>query len=390
MRSALALLTVLAIASPALALDPPALQLRIAAEPIAALAEHPAACAPEDIPDAPARAIRLRDGTVQLYASDQINRVNRGPDLLHVQHDCTVVLRGAGSDDPAAYDDHAWIATPWIDDDDTIWAIIHDEFHGHTCKSLCPTGRYMDCWFNALTLASSTDAGRSFHRAPAAPPGSALVAALPYRYDELGLGHHGYFNPSNIARLDGDLYMFAFATHANAQREGNCLLRSSRIGRADAWRAWDGAAFSIAFANPYSGPVQPEQHVCMPVANNSLRWPITALVQHASTGLFVALMQDTTRHGGIYYATSPDLLGWSSPERLLPIGGLPEWACGDTEPVAYPSLLDPSSQDRNFQTVGSTAELFVTRFEHEACRLGRTRTLIRWHVEVSPLRAKQP
>ncbi len=87
MRSALALLTALAIASPALALEPPALQLRITAEPVAALADHPAKCAPEDIPDAPARAIRLRDGTVQLYASDQINRVNRGPDLVVGQFD---------------------------------------------------------------------------------------------------------------------------------------------------------------------------------------------------------------------------------------------------------------------------------------------------------------
>ena len=67
-------------------------------------------------------------------------------------------------------------------------------------------------------------AGRSGAR-----PGRALVAALPYRYDEVGRGHHGYFNPSNIVELDGAHYMFAFATRAGLQREGNCLLRTTDL-----------------------------------------------------------------------------------------------------------------------------------------------------------------
>ena len=78
----------------------------------------------------------------------------------------------------------------------------------------------MDCWYNAVTAAVSRDGGMVFDRLG---PGSDLVAALPYRYDEVTGHHAGYFNPSNMV-LDGNrLFMMVFATEARAQRPGNCL-----------------------------------------------------------------------------------------------------------------------------------------------------------------------
>ena len=246
MRSFLAILSGFLSVSAALAQPLPGLQIDVIGEPAPALQRQSSACDARDYPDTPARAIRLFDGRVQLYATDRENRVNFGADLLHLQHDCAVVYRGGGNDDPSAYDDRSWLASPWTDDGQTIWAVLHNEFHGQLRKALCPTERYMDCWFNALTLAVSRDGGRSFQRAP----GDALVAALPYRYDDVGLGHHGYFNPSNIVSVRGDRYMFAFATRANAQRPGNCLLRTDAIDRAISWRGWDGTAFAVRFVDP--------------------------------------------------------------------------------------------------------------------------------------------
>lgn len=367
----------LLLGTPVLAQSPPGLQIEIQSGPVPALENQPT-CDGRDFPDAPARAIHLSDGTVQLYATDRDNRVNAGPDLLHLQHRCAIVYRGGGNDDPGAYDDRSWIASPWTSDGRTIWAVIHNEFHGQLRKALCPTGRYMDCWFNALTLAVSHDAGRSFQRAAGTP----LVAALPYRYDEVGLGHHGYFNPSNIVSLQNALYMFAFATTANAQRAGNCLLRTDMIDRADSWRGWDGAAFAVRFADPYAGPVQPEHHVCAPVGVGALRWPVTSLVRHEPTGLFIALMQDTGPGGGVYYATSPDLLRWSAPALLLSAVGLPAWTCGNSDPIAYPSLLDPVSTDRNFETVGPAGLVYATRFDGARCQSGMSRSLVHWSVSI--------
>ena len=381
MKPALALAVTLALAAalPVVARAEPALQLQVVGDPAPAFAGGWPACDPSDIPDAPARALRLADGTVQLYASDQTNRVNTGPDLFHLHHGCTVVYRGSWNDDPAAFDDRTWITTPWTEDGKTIWAVLHNEFHGHRRKSLCPTGRYMDCWYNALTLGLSTDAGRSFHRAL----GNALLAAVPYRYDQVGIGHHGYFNSSNIVRRDGADYMFTFATQTGAQRGGNCLLRTDAVWNVAAWRGWDAAGFTVAFANPYFGAPVPEQHVCAPVGAGALLWPVTSLVRHAPSGIYVALMQNASRDGGVFYATSPDLLHWSAPSRLLSAPGLPGWTCNDPAPIAYPSLIDPASDDRNFQTVSTAPQLFATRFEVENCRLTGRRTLIRWAMNIT-------
>ena len=360
----------------------PGLRLEIAGPAAPAVLGARPPCDADDIPDAPARAVRLATGEVQLYASHFISRIDSGTDLLHLWHRCPVVMAGAKDDDPAAFDDRAWIVSPWTPDGRTIWAVVHNEFQGNHRPALCPSRRYMDCWYNALTEAVSRDGGHSFRRVP----GRALVAALPYRYDQLERGHHyGYFNPSGIVTLGGAQYMFAFATAARAQREGNCLLRTTAPGTPEAWRGWDGSAFTVAFADPYAQPVHPDAHVCAPVGQGSLRWPVTSLVRHGPSGLFIALMQNGARGGGIYYATSPDLLRWSAPSLLLPAVGPGAWNCADPAPVAYPSLLDPAAPDRNFETVGLAPVLFATRFDVRDCRAGAgtDRELVRWDVRVT-------
>jgi hypothetical protein len=356
----------------------PGLRLEVIGEPVTAIEGARPGCDATDVPDAPARAVRGADGEVQLYATDSRNRVERGPGLLQLHHRCPVVMAGAGNDNPAAYDDRAWIASPWTADGRTIWAVVHNEFHGHRRPALCPTGRYMDCWFNALTEAVSHDGGRSFQRVP----GRAVVAALPYRYDQVGRGHHGYFNPSNVVTLDGGFAMFAFATHAGVQREGNCLLRTTEIGKPELWRGWNGSAFDVTFIDPYAETAAPEAHVCAPVALGQLRWPVTSLVRHQPSGLFIALMLNAARAGGVFYATSPDLRTWSSPALLMTAIGEGAWTCADPPPIAFPSLLDPASTSRSFETVGADPVLFATRFNIANCKTSLDRELVRWRVRI--------
>ena len=358
----------------------PGLSLEVLGGPVPAIVGARPGCDATDIPDAPARAIRLADGQVQLYATSSRNRLETGPDLLHVVHRCAVVMTGADDDDPAAYDDRAWLASPWTRDGRTIFAVVHNEFHGHRRPALCPSGRYMDCWFNALTEAVSSDGGRTFRRI--GPARGALVAALPYRYDQVGIGHHGYFNPSGIVTLNGAQYMFAFATRAGAQRSGNCLLRTTAIGSPDAWRAWGGAGFDVRFIDPYEEATPPEAHVCAPVGLNGLRWPVTGLVRHEASGLFVALMQDGARGGGFYYATSRDLLAWSAPALLMAGLGEGAWTCADAPPLDFPAVLDPGSLDRNFETIGATAMLYAVRFNVSGCHTSLDRELVRWPIHI--------
>lgn len=358
----------------------PELQLSIAGETSTVFSKARDACDAGDIPDAPARAIRVASGTVQLYAPHFHNRRLTGPDLRHLSQDCRVVLSGNERDDPAAFDDRSWLTSLYTEDGHTIYAALHNEFQGHRRKSLCPSGRYIDCWYNALTAAISTDGGARFQRIPG---DRGLLAAIPYRYEDVPRVHVGYFNPSNIIRRDGALYMMMFATEVMAQKPGNCLMRTDHIADPGAWRGWDGKGFSIAFINPYEASDKPESHVCTPVGGGRLRWPVTSLVRHESSGLFIAVMLNGAHGGGVFYATSPDLVTWSPPSKLLDGLGEGPYRCNDPSPIAYPSLIDPASTDRNFSTIGQSADLFFTRFNVKDCRTSMDRDLERVRVSVS-------
>lgn len=368
---------VLLLAGAARAQPAPALRLEVTGPPVPAVSGARPGCDAPDRRDAPARAVRLATGGVQLYATASLSRVESGPDLLHLGHRCPAVVEGA-NDDSAALNERASIASPWTPDGRTIWAVVRND-HGHRRPALCPSRRSVDCWHDALTAAVSRDGGQTFRRVP----GRALVAALPYRYDELERGRrHGYSNPSSIVTLSGAQHMFVFATQARAQRPGNCLLRTAALDAPGAWRGWNGSAFAATFVDPYAQPVQPQAHVCAPVEVGRLRWPVTGLVRHAASGLFIALMQDGARGGGVFYATSPDLLHWSAPALLLPAIGLGAWSCADSAPIAHPSLLDPAAADRNFETVGVAPVLFATRFNVKGCRTAG-QELVRWDVRIA-------
>lgn len=272
----------------------PALRLEVTGPPVSAVSSARPNCDAPDRLDAPARAVRLATGEVQLYATS-LNRVASGPDLLHLGHRCTAVTEGAQLG---------------------------------------------------------------------------------------GVRQGGDFHPSSIVTLSGAQHMFAFAAQARAQRPGNCLLRTTGVGTPGDWHGWDGSAFGAAFVDPYAQPVWPVSRNCAPVEADKLRWPVARLVRHAASGLFIALMQNGARNGGVFYATSPDLLHWSATALLLPAVGLGAWTCADPAPIAYPSLLDPAAADRSFETVGVAPVLFATRFNVRSCRAIKPE-LVRWDVRVA-------
>jgi len=385
-------LAFLLAATPALAQAPrpapPGLTITASGEPIVAFASDRDGCGGIDKPDAPARAIRLADGTVALFAPHFDNRALRGPDLLAVRPDCIVTFQGEESADPARFSDRSWVTALWTEDGVTVHALIHNEHQGHRHPGQCPTGRYTDCWFNALTAAVSHDGGRRF--APAGPPPH-LVAATPDRADVLRGRPGGFFNPTGIVRHGGHLYVMAWASGTGAQPRGTCLMRTDDIADPAAWRGFDGRDFTVRFANPYAAaPDDPARHVCSPVGRGRLQWPVMGLVRHAPSGLFIAVMQGgphrpdaTEPERGVYVATSPDLLTWSQPALLWRGIGLGQFRCGGERPIAYPTLLDPESRSPSFDTVGDTAQLFITRFEVPDCRIHGARSLLRIPVTIA-------
>lgn len=334
------------------------------------------ACDERDIPDAPARAFRDADGRVHLFAPHDVNRALVGDGLDAVAPDCRIAYRGGENDDPAAFDDRAWLAAFATSDGRTVHALVHNEFQGHRRPALCPSGRYMECWTNSITAARSTDGGATFRRVPG------VVAALPYRYrGDLGR-HSGYFNPSNIVQKDGFWYVMVFSVAREAQRGGACLLRTDHPDDPSSWRAWDGKDFTVRFEDPYRDTDDPARHVCAPLGG--LGAPVSSVVRHQPSGQFVATMAAVRPEGmGVFLSTSADLIHWSAPQLALPLTLAGKQQCGDKEAWNYPVLLDPDSPSRTFETVGNTAWLYMTRFNLSGCALGMDRDLVRLPVTLT-------
>lgn len=368
-----------------LAAAEPSLSITAAGQPETVFRWAADACARDDIPDAPARAFRDAAGRVHLIASHDTNRALVGGSLDKVRPDCRVIFKGGEQDDPSRFDDRDWIAATYTEDGKTVHALVHNEFQGHRRRDLCPSGKYMACWNNSVTEAVSTDGGLTF--APAAAPPNHVVATLPYRYSG-GLGHHvGYFNPSNIVKRDNHYYALVFAVGQDAQKGGACLIRTDRLGDPASWRAWDGGNFAVSFADPYrKGDGDPAAHVCTPVGKGSLTAPVSSITLHEPSGTYIALMAATRPEGGgIFAATSRDLIQWSAPKLILPLVVTGKQGCDDADAFNYPSLLDPNSSSRNFESTGNDAYIYLTRFSVENCHLGMNRDLLRLKVKIAGL-----
>jgi hypothetical protein len=342
------------------------------------------ACSPIDIPDAPARAFRDAEGRVHLIASHYVTRAMVGPSLDSVRHDCRLLMKSDLDGDPARFDDREWITAPWTSNGRTVYALVHNEHQGHKHPGQCPSGEYLKCWYNSITLARSTDGGRTFRQAP---PPRHLIAAVPYRYRP-DTGPFGLFQPSNLIyrQDDGHWYALIHAEAFGEQREGTCVMRTANLRDPRSWRAWDGRQYAVTFANPY-GSSGTGGHTCAPVSFEEIVGMTQSLTYNTYLDKYV-LVSPAARPGpgrggvvwGFYYSTSDDLIDWS-PRKLIREAEMPfTFECGDANPVAYPSLLDPESPSRNFETTGQRPWLYFTRFHYKDCRNQLNRDLVRVRV----------
>lgn len=335
------------------------------------------ACQPEDIPDEPARALRDAAGRVHLFATHYLNFGAVGSDLASVKRDCTIVFDSARNDDPARFDDREWLASFWTPDGITVAALAHNEFQGHLRPWLCPSRIYSECWYNAVVAAFSQDGGFHFSRAE-----RALVAAPAYRYDPAVRHPVGQFNPSNIVERDGYYYVMTWAEATDGQRGGVCLLRTRDPTDPQSWRAWDGGDFSVRLGSPYLRPADQPPHTCTPIAPDRLRAHVWSLVRHQPTGRYLALTAAGLPQNAFYISDSEDLFNWSEPRKFMNIGPAVPGECGDRPRRGYPSLIDPVSSSRNFETVGDTAYLYYTKYNFEGCAIYLDRDLVRVPVGV--------
>ena len=345
------------------------------------------ACSPIDIPDTSARAFRDADGRVHLLASHYVTRAMVGDGLDTVRHDCRPLMVSDLDGDPARFDDREWITAPYTTDGRTVYALIHNEHQGHKHEGQCPSGVYQKCWYNAITLGRSTDGGRTFTHAP---PPQHLLAVVPYRY-EPDAGPYGLFQPSNIVRSpdDGHHYALIRAEAFGEQRRGTCVIRTRRLDQPGSWRAWDGSGFNVRFVNPYRTD-EVGGHVCRPVAHPEIAGMTESLTYNTYLDKYVLVAPGATQRAGqrgpvwgFYYSTSSDLIEWAPRQLIREASLVNSFQCGGPNPVAYPALIDPDSESRNFETTGRRPWLYFTRFHYKDCRNVLNRDLVRVRVRFS-------
>jgi PKD repeat protein len=348
------------------------------------------ACEPLDIPDAPARAFHDSSGRVQFLASHFVSLRAVGPDVLHLKHECVPVMSSHFDADPSAFQDREWIASPYTLDGDTVHALLHDEYQGIMHPGMCPTQQWPWCWQNSVTLGISRDGGRSYSHG--SPP-SHLVASLPYPYAAVS-SPYGLFNPSNIIyrQADHQYYALLGAQPYQAQQFGTCLMRTNDLSDPTSWRAWDGTGFGTRFINPYLEPAEPPiKHVCQPVSPGEIARLSASLTYNTYFNKYLLVGDSqTTDPGtgaavtGFYYSLSDDLIHWT-PRKALMYSDTPiSYTCGNPPPTEFPSIIDPDSSSRNFETSGQRVYLFYTRFNFNNCiHPGLDRDLIRIPIEFS-------
>jgi hypothetical protein len=329
-----------------------------------------------DFPDSPLHAYRAADGTVRVFALNQSNfPLVADSGLAQISHpSCNSMFASPHKDDPALFADRIWLNGPHTLDGTHVVAITHMEYHGMlhqpysgTCSAKGGDGVLKQtCWYSATGLVKSSDGGNSFVSA-------GLVAALPYKFD-VSMTRAGISNASNVLRnpQDGSYYVFVHAFGYGAQDTGECVLQSADLQH---WKAWDGKAFSVSFVNPYELKEMPAAHICAPVFKAGIFFTV---VYSRTLNVFLA----TAREGkfGFHCVSSPDLIHWTpqalsrrtaffggfypenwSPERTRAALYPSQWPTGDDMPSMYPSLLDPTSTDRNFSTIGDHPYLYFVR-----------------------------
>lgn len=343
------------------------------------------ACSPTEQPDLPARAFRDARGRVQLLISHYDSYRMVGRTLGRVHPDCHPLMRSPEDPDPSRYRDRRWLGSPFTYDGRHVWALVHHEYQGNRHPGHCPERSYYPCWYNALTLASSSDGGRTYRQA-AAP--RQFVAGAPYRYRH-GIGPVGVFAPSNLVKRGRYLYALVRVRDPGRPR-GACLIRSPAISKPGSWRAWDGDRFAIAFTEPYRSPTRPYVG-CEPISpgeisemTESLTFN-TALDRYLLVGIAGPVNVDgrRQRERGIYFSLSEDLVHWSPRKLVLASPTLHSYRCGGTSPIAYPSLIDPDSRSRTFGITGRHPFLYFTKFRYRNCQKTVNRDLMRVRLDVA-------
>ncbi|MEK7615884.1 MAG: hypothetical protein AAB420_01585 [Patescibacteria group bacterium] len=321
-------------------------------------------CDTNDIPDLAVRAFRDAKGQVHLIRSHYSgNRSMIGSSLDTVQNNCAINFASANdtSFDNRKY--HEWIASPYTIDGTTVYSLVHNEWYGWLADTECIRGNQIHGWINSLTLAVSSNGGSTYQhptdykiRYPTTPWSTSFGCT------STDHTQYGSFTPSNIVKAtDGYFYALFWSIKSQYETQGSCLMRTGNLANASSWEVYTDNGF-----------VKSKTAVCEPVI--PLNIVMDSLTYNTALGKYVGVGLNFSKQE-FSLLTSSDLINWSSPQKIMSV---PKSADGWWT-RAYPSLLDPLSASRNFETTGQESYLYF--MEHHG---GLDRDLMRQKISLTP------
>lgn len=320
------------------------------------------------------------DGCPQFFrdADDNIQLINMhtttfrmtGTNFFDLSVDCSAPIFESDSDpDPANFNYKEWLGGTWTDDGETIYGLVHSEWHGYDFDGECLSADIMKCWYNGITLVQSTDTGRTFTHATAPDH---LVAAVPYEYDASYQSRQGAFGPSNIVQHPDDgMYYALFYTEENVngttsyqQTGGTCVMRTDDLSDPSSWRVWDGEDYATECVNPYTDTFEIEDHLLIPVMGGK---QLTSLSYNTYFGQWMVVgpsrkydINEDRAVQGFYYQLSDDLIHWTGPKLIMEMNFPDSDHNNDDldEYGMYPTVIDHNATDRNFMYTGQECQLY--------------------------------
>ncbi len=335
-----------------------------------------------------------------------------------------LVSPGQGDTNPIqSYNNELWMVVPYTIDGQTIYSLVHNEYHPCVPPSTgpnCTTSVQNE--YGNLVAAHSLDAGNTFQLIQNSSVNNVPVIVAPYPYQNIHdnnqmTGIAGMFAQSNIIKW-GDYYYILIEQdlnilNANAPLPGVCIYRTNNLADPRSWLGFDGVQYSVPLVPVYPSSLSnPERYLCHPVLPNFYRfsWSYNVVLNK-----FIIMGLDTNYHvtgespieafvytlanldpqtGVLSSATNT---GNSYTEYFLrEITWFDKWqAMQNVYGQAYPSFLDPNSPqisdhfgpnlipgDRNFEYSASSPYLYYTLLFPFNQNKGQDRNVVRQALKV--------
>ena len=229
----------------------------------------------------------------------------------------------------------------------------------------CPNVSSTIYWYSNMAGAVSVDGGASYQLISGPDPAPGVLVS-PYPWSTTGGWNQGISQISNIVQnsADGLWYLLAQNPAALVVTPGSlkyCLWRSTDITDPTAWRAWDGATYSVVSFNPYTTNLTGR---CLGVSQvgDSLSWN-TVLGSWLAVGSYSNWFST---------AVSTNLTTWSSPVGLETAAFVPSDLAAPFSGYGegYSSIIDLelAGNDANFGKTGATPHLYYLRFNPDGTR----------------------